>query len=171
MKKSLNEQIGRMKQMMNLKEDDSQNMVMLQQDTEEFNEKVGEDLTPEQFKEIICTDPEDIELPSDITNEEKEKLDQVKEKLKTATFPQLIEVKKQLKELKRKAKQTTEQVAETALVSILGVSMPPAFAIAIGGIIFIMVLSFLGRLFKFKKTTTYYCDGTRSRGLFGLLRW
>ena len=83
MKKSLNEQIGRMKQMMNLKEDDSQKMMMLQQDTEEFNEKVGEDLTPEQFKEIICTDPEDIELPSDITNEEKEKLDQVKEKLKT----------------------------------------------------------------------------------------
>jgi hypothetical protein len=48
--------------------------------------------------------------------------------------------------------------------------MNPGVAIALGLVLFVVVLSFLGRMFRTKRTT-YFCDGTRSRGLFGLLRW
>jgi hypothetical protein len=165
MKQTLNEEIGRIKSMMNLNEDESQ--VMLQQDTQDFNQKVDEDLTPEEYKEVICSDPETIELPN-IGNEEMQKVSELKEKMKTASFAELMQLKRQLKELKRQ--QQTEQVAAPAVVTLLGVSMNPGVAIAIGLVVFVLVLSFLGRLLRNKKTT-YFCDGTRSRGLFGLLRW
>jgi len=166
MKQTLNEEIGRIKSMMNLNEDESQ--AMLQQDTEEFNQKVGENLTPEEYKEVICSDPDNLELPN-IGNEEMQKVSELKEKMKTASFDELMQLKRQLKELKRQ--QQNEQVAGPAVITLLGVSMPPAFAMVIGGIVFIMILSFLSKFIRFNKKTTYYCDGTRSRGLFGLLRW
>jgi hypothetical protein len=166
MKQTLNEEIGRIKSMMNLNEDESQ--AMLQQDTEEFNQKVGEDLTPEEYKEVICSDPDNLELPN-IGNEEMQKVSELKEKMKTASFDELMQLKRQLKELKRQ--QQNEQVAGPAVITLLGISMPPAFAMVIGGIVFIMILSFLSKFIRFNKKTTYYCDGTRSRGLFGLLRW
>jgi hypothetical protein len=166
MKQTLNEEIGRIKSMMNLNEDESQ--AMLQQDTEEFNQKVGEDLTPEEYKEVICSNPDNLELPN-IGNEEMQKVSELKEKMKTASFDELMQLKRQLKELKRQ--QQNEQVAGPAVITLLGVSMPPAFAMVIGGIVFIMILSFLSKFIRFNKKTTYYCDGTRSRGLFGLLRW
>ncbi len=166
MKQTLNEEIGRIKSMMNLNEDESQ--AMLQQDTEEFNQKVGENLTPEEYKEVICSDPDNLELPN-IGNEEMQKVSELKEKMKTSSFDELMQLKRQLKELKRQ--QQNEQVAGPAVITLLGVSMPPAFAMVIGGIVFIMILSFLSKFIRFNKKTTYYCDGTRSRGLFGLLRW
>jgi hypothetical protein len=166
MKQTLNEQVARIKMMMNLNEDDSQAMLM--QYTQEFNEKVDEDLTPEEFKEVMCTDPDSIELPQDITSEQKQTVDQLKQKMKTASFAELLQAKRQLKELKRQ--QQNEQVAEAGLISFLGVSMPPAFAMAIGGVMFIMLLTVLSRFFKFTRTETYWCDGKKSR-LFGLLRW
>jgi hypothetical protein len=166
MKQTLNEEIGRIKSMMNLNEDESQ--AMLQQDTEEFNQKVGEDLTPEEYKEVTCSDPDNLELPN-IGNEEMQKVSELREKMKTASFDELMQLKRQLKELKRQ--QQNEQVAGPAVITLLGVSMPPAFAMVIGGIVFIMILSFLSKFIRFNKKTTYYCDGTRSRGLFGLLRW
>jgi hypothetical protein len=165
MKQTLNEEIGRIKSMMNLNEDESQ--AMLQQDTQDFNQKVDEDLTPEEYKEVICSDPETIELPN-IGNEEMQKVSELKEKMKTASFAELMQLKRQLKELKRQ--QQTEQVAAPAVVTLLGVSMNPGVAIAVGLVVFVLVLSFLGRLLR-NKRTTYFCDGTRSRGLFGLLRW
>ena len=165
MKQTLNEEIGRIKSMMNLNEDESQ--AMLQQDTEEFNQKVGEDLTPEEYKEVTCSDPDNLELPN-IGNEEMQKVSELKEKMKTASFAELMQLKRQLKELKRQ--QQTEQVAAPAVVTLLGVSMNPGVAIAVGLVVFVLVLSFLGRLLR-NKRTTYFCDGTRSRGLFGLLRW
>jgi len=154
-----------------LKEDD-QKMQMLQQETQEFNDKVGEDLSPEEYKELTCLTPDDIdsELPANISNEEKQKLEQIKERMKTASFSELMQMKKQLKELKRQSKQQMEQAAETALVSLLGVSVPPAFAMVIGGILFLIVLSFLSKLLGIRKTETYWCDGKKSH-LFGLLRW
>ena len=167
MKQTLNEQVARIKAMMSLNEDDSQTMAMLQQETQEFNQKVDEDLTPEEFKELTCSDPDDMELPN-IGEEEKQKVMELKEKMKTATFAELMQLKKQLKELKRQ--QQNEQVAGPAVISLLGVSMPPAFAMVIGGIIFIMILSFLSKFIRFNRTTTYWCDGKKSR-LFGLLRW
>lgn len=165
MKQTFNEEIGRIKSMMNLNEDESQ--AMLQQDTQDFNQKVDEDLTPEEYKEVICSDPETIELPN-IGNEEMQKVSELKEKMKTASFAELMQLKRQLKELKRQ--QQTEQVAAPAVVTLLGVSMNPGVAIAVGLVVFVLVLSFLGRLLR-NKRTTYFCDGTRSRGLFGLLRW
>ena len=152
--------------MMNLNEDESQ--AMLQQDTQDFNQKVDEDLTPEEYKEVICSDPETIELPN-IGNEEMQKVSELKEKMKTASFAELMQLKRQLRELK-KQQQQTEQVAAPAVVTLLGVSMNPGVAIAVGLVVFVLVLSFLGRLLR-NKRTTYFCDGTRSRGLFGLLRW
>lgn len=149
---------------------DDQTMEMLQQDTEEFNEKIDEDLTPEEYKAIVCLEPTDVPLPKNITDEQKQKLEELKNKMKTASFSELMQMKKQLKELRKQSKQQMEQAAP-ALVTLLGVSMPPAFAMVIGGIAFIMILSFLGRLLNIKKTKTYFCDGTQSRGLFGLLRW
>jgi hypothetical protein len=152
--------------MMNLKEDDSQ--AMLIQYAQEFNEKVDEDLTPEEFKEVMCSNPDDLELPQDITGEQKQTVDQLKQKMKTASFAELIQAKRQLKELKRQ--QQNEQVAGPAVITLLGISMPPAFAMVIGGIIFIMLLTILSRFFKFTRRETYWCDGKKSR-LFGLLRW
>lgn len=165
MKQSLNEQVARIKTMMNLHEDDAQ--ALLQQDTIDFNEKVGEDLTPEEYKEVICSDAEELELPN-LEQEQKQVVEQIKEKMKTASFAELIELKMKLKELKKQ--QQNEQVAAPAAITLLGISVNPGVAIAIGFVLFVLVLSFLGRLFRTKRTT-YYCDGTRSRGLFGLLRW
>jgi len=167
MKQTLNEQVARIKAMMSLNEDDSQTMAMLQQETEEFNQKVDEDLTPEEYKELTCSDPDDADMPN-IGEDEKQKISELKEKMRTATFAELMQAKKQLKELKRQ--QQNEQVAGPAVISLLGVSMPPAFAMVIGGIIFIMILSFLSKFIRFNKTTTYWCDGKKSR-LFGLFRW
>jgi multidrug efflux pump subunit AcrA (membrane-fusion protein) len=166
MKQTLNEQVARIKAMMNLNEDDSQ--AMLQQDTLEFNQQVDEDLTPEEFKEVMCSDPNEIELPQELGNEEKQKAEEFRAAASKASLAELKAAKQQIKQLKRQ--QQDEQVAAPALVTILGVSMNPGVAIAVGVVLFALVLSFLSKLFR-TRTTTYYCDGTRSRGLFGLLRW
>ena len=150
---------------------EDQKMMMLQQATQEFNEKVGEDLTPEEFQAVICSDPENLDLPTNIPAEQQQTVDKVKAKALTATLPELIAAKNQLKALKKQSKQQQSEQAAPALISVLGISMPPGFAIAIGGLIFVMILSCLGRFFRFRKTTTYFCDGTRTHGLFGLLRW
>ena len=170
MKQTLNEQIGRIKTMMNLNEDDSQSMVMLQQDTQEFNQKVDEDLTIEEYEGIICLETDNIDLPINISNEDQQKVMELKEKMKMASFSELMQLKRQLKELKKQSKLQSEQVAAPAVVTLLGVSMNPGVAIAVGVILFALVLSFLGKLLR-RKRTTYFCDGTKSRGLFGLLRW
>ena len=150
---------------------EDQKMMMLQQATQEFNEKVGEDLTPEEFQAVICSDPENLDLPTNIPAEQQQTVDKVKAKALTATLPELIAAKNQLKALKKQSKQQQSEQAAPALISVLGISMPPGFAIAIGGLIFVMIISCLGRFFRFRKTTTYFCDGTRTHGLFGLLRW
>lgn len=167
MKKSLNEQIGRMKQMMNLKEDDSQ--AMLQQYTEEFNEKVDEDLTTDEFEEVACTNADSVEIPEEVdtTNEEKQKFDQFKQKLKTATIPELMQVKKQIKELRKQSKQQNEQAG--AMVTLLGVTMPHTFALIIGGLLLLMVLNILMSLtgVGLVKTITNWCTGRTTTG-YGL---
>ena len=170
MKQSLNEQVARIKTMMNLHEDESEKMAILQQATQEFNEKAEEDLTPDELQEVACSDPDTMEAPQEATNEQKQKLQEFKLKAKTASIAELKQVKKQLKELRMQSKQQQdEQVAETALVSFLGVSMPPAFAMVIGGIMLIIVLNFLLSLLgiHFVKTITYWCTGRRSTG-YGL---
>ncbi len=167
MKKSLNEQIGRMKQMMNLKEDDSQ--AMIQQYTEEFNEKVDEDLTTDEFEEVACTNADSVEIPEEVdtSNEEKQKFDQFKQKLKTATISQLMQVKKQIKELRKQSKQQNEQAG--AMVTLLGVTMPHTFALIIGGLLLLMVLNILMSLtgVGLVRTITNWCSGRTTTG-YGL---
>jgi hypothetical protein len=167
MKQSLNEQVARIKTMMNLHEDESEKMAMLQQATQEFNEKAEEDLTPDELQEVACSDPDTMEAPQEATNEQKQKLQEFKLKARTASIAELKQVKKQLR--MQSKQQQDEQVAETALVSFLGVSMPPAFAMVIGGIMLIIVLNFLLSLLgiHFVKTVTYWCTGRRSTG-YGL---
>lgn len=163
MKQNLNEQISRIKTMMNLNEDDSQ-MVMLQQASEEFNEKAEEDLTPDEFQEVVCTNPDSVEAPSDVTPEQKQKFEEFKLKAKTASIDELKQVKRQLKELRRQKKQQDEQIAGPAVITLLGVSMPPAFAMVIGGIMLIIVLNFLLRLINIRlvRTVTSWCTGRQS---------
>ena len=159
---------------MNIKEGNSQQMVMLQQATQEFNQMAEEDLTPDELQEVACADPDTMEAPQESTNEQKQMLLEFKKAVKTAKanrdIPGLKKVKNDLKEFKNKYKQTqNEQVAETALVSFLGVSMPPAFAMVIGGIMLIIVLNVLLSLFgiHFVKTITSWCTGRQTTG-YGL---
>jgi len=162
-KQTLNEQLSRIKSMMSLNEDDSQAMVMLQQATEEFNEKAEEDLTPEEFQDVVCTDPDTMDVPQDATNEQKQKLEEFKAKLKTASIAELKQAKKQLKQLRQ---QQNEQIAGPAVISVLGVTMPPAFAIAIGGILLIMILNMLLKLLNIHlvRTVTSFCTGRQRTG-------
>lgn len=164
MKQSLNEQLGRIKQMMNLNEDESQ--MMLQQATNEFNEKAEEDLTPDEFQEVVCSTPESIELPTEVTNEQKQKFEEFKAKAKTSSLAELKQVKRQLKELRKQSKQQNEQVG---MVTLLGVTMPHGFAIFISGIMLIMVLNILLKLFNIHlvRTVTDWCTGKRTTG-YGL---
>jgi hypothetical protein len=164
MRRPLNEQLARMKSMMIVKEE---SQAMLQQATQEFNEKAEEDLTPDELQEVACADPDTMEAPQEATNEQKQKLQEFKSKVKTASIAELKQVKKQLKELRMQSKQQqNEQVAGTALVSFLGVSMPPAFAMVIGGIMLIIVLNVLLSLFgiHFVKTITSWCTGRQTTG-------
>jgi hypothetical protein len=148
------------------------NQTMLQQETQKFNGAVGEDLTIEEYKELKCFSPDDIdsELPPTFDNDGKQKIMELKERMKRASFSELIQLKKQIKELKRQSKQQQNEQAYTGpLVTLLGISMPPAFAIGAYVFLFILALSFLQGLFHFGGGTDY-CDGKKSR-IFGLFRW
>ena len=86
MKQTLNEEISRIKSMMNLNEDESQQMAILQQATQEFNEKAEEDLTPEELQEVACADVDTMEAPQEASNEQKQKLEEFKVKVKTSSI-------------------------------------------------------------------------------------
>jgi len=163
MKQNLNEEISRIKTIMNLKEDDSQ-MMVLQQATEEFNEKAEEDLTPDEFQEVVCTNPDSVEVPSNTTPEQKQKFEEFKSKVKTATIDELKQVKRQLKDLRRQSKQ--QQNEQVGMVTLLGVTMPHGFALVIGGIMLIMVLNILLKLFNIHlvRTVTSWCTGRQTTG-------
>lgn len=166
MKQNLNEEIKRIKTIMNLREDDSQ-LAIMQQATEEFNEKAEEDLTPDEFQEVVCTDPDSVELPENTTPQEKQKVEEFKLKLKTASIDELKQVKRQLKDLRRQSKQ--QQNEQAGMVTLLGVTMPHGFALVIGGIMLIMVLNILLKLFNIHlvKTVTSWCTGRQTTG-YGL---
>lgn len=163
MKQNLNEQISRIKSIMNINEDESQ--AAMQQAAIEFNEKVDEDLTIEEFQEVACADPDTMDLPSDIGDQEKQKVEEFKTKLKTAKIPELLQAKKQLKELRRQSKQQQNEQAG-AMVTLLGVTMPQTFAFVIGGILLIMILNILLKLtgIHLVKTITSWCTGRQTTG-------
>ena len=170
MKKSLNEQIGRIKEMMNLNEDDSQDMEILQQETEQFNEKVDEDLTPEEYKEIVCMDentPIDMsELPPNTKEQDKKQIEELKNKMKQVTsIPELLKLKKQFKEFRKQ--QQNEQILSlpvgtaglgAANATFLGISMSPMAAVGASIVLGGLLLFLLGRLlFPRTRTKTIWC--------------
>ncbi len=170
MKKSLNEQIGRIKEMMNLNEDDSQDMEILQQETEQFNEKVDEDLTPEEYKEIVCMDenaPIDMsELPPNTKEQDKKQIEELKNKMKQVTsIPELMKLKKQFKEFRKQ--QQNEQILSLPVgtaglgatnATFLGISMSPMAAVGASIVLGGLLLFLLGRLlFPRTRTKTIWC--------------
>ncbi len=172
MKKTLNEEVARIKSIMNINEDASQAMAMLQQYTDEFNQEAEEDLTTEELQDVACAHPDSMEAPEEAGNEEKQKLEEFKARLKAAVKAKdiagLKEAKRQLKELKKQAKQQqNEQVG--AMVTVLGVTMPHTFALVIGGIMLLFVLNALLSIFNIHliQTVTSFCTG-RQRTSWGI---
>jgi len=171
MKRPLNEQLARMKAIMNIKEDDSQQMAVLQQATQEFNEKAEEDLTPEELQEVACTHPDSVELPAESTNEQKQMFVEFKMAVKTAVknrdIAGLKQAKKQLRELRRQSKQQQNEQAYTgALVTVIGISMPPAFAIGLYVFMVILILNGILSIFGIHivREITTWCTGRKSTG-------
>ncbi len=146
---------------------ENQQEMELQQITTEFNEKAEEDLDPEEFKEVVCADPDSMDVPQDTSNDDKKKFNEFKAKLKTASIADLKQAKRQLRELKRQGKQ--QQNEQATMVTLLGVTMPHGFALFISGIMLIMVLNILLKLFNIHlvRSITYWCTGRRSTG-FGI---
>jgi hypothetical protein len=166
MKQTLNEQVARIKLIMNLNEDDSQAMAMLQRETQEFNQKVGEDLTTEEYAEISCSEPnEGFALPEGSTEEDEKKVIMLKEKMRTASLSELMKLKKQFKVIEKQ--QQNEQILSipTGVAAIgaqnavfLGISMSPILAavcvLGLGG----LLLFLLGRLlFPRTRRETIWC--------------
>jgi hypothetical protein len=171
MKRPLNEQLARMKAIMNIKEDDSQQMAVLQQATQEFNEKADEDLTPEELQEVACTNPDSVELPAESTNEQKQMFVEFKMAVKTAVknrdITGLKQAKKQLRELRRQSKQQQNEQAYTGpLVTVIGISMPPAFAIGLYVFMVILILNGILSIFGIHivREITTWCTGRKSTG-------
>ena len=168
MKQTLNEQVSRIKSMMNINEDDSQ--AILQQATQEFNEKAEEDLTPDEFQEVACVQPDSLELPTDTTNENKQKFDEFKAKVKQMVAAKdiegLKEAKRQLKELRRKSKLQNEQAYTGPLVTLIGIQMPPAFAIGAYVFLFILILNGILSIFGIHviRNITHWCTGRTTVG-------
>ena len=95
--KTLNEQISRIKQIMNINEDESNMMALWQQDTEVFNQEADEDLTVEEYKAISCEAQSDEapsmelrpEIEQKIDQEGKGKISQIVQAIRKATPEQL----------------------------------------------------------------------------------
>jgi len=171
MRRPLNEQLARMKAIMNIKEDDSQ-MAMLQQATQEFNEKAEEDLTPDEFQEVVCVHPDSVELPENTPNDQKQTFEEFKAKVKQLVAAKditgLKQAKKQLRKLRRQSKkqQQNEQAYTGALVTVIGISMPPAFAIGLYVFMVILILNGILSIFGIHivREITTWCTGRRSTG-------
>ena len=148
--------------------------IVLQQATQEFNEKAEEDLTPDELQEVACTSPDSVELPTDANNEQKQKFEEfkakVKQMVKAKDIAGLKQAKRQLKELKNQSKQQQNEQAFTGTIyTILGIQMPLGFVIFLYGFLLLLILNGLLSLFGIHliKTITYWCTGRRSSG-FGV---
>ncbi len=90
--KTLNEQISRIKQIMNIQENEGDMMALLQQDTEAFNQEADEDLSVEEYREMSCQAQSEFEpgIESEVTGnldqEGKSKLAQIIEKMEERLF-------------------------------------------------------------------------------------
>ena len=114
-----------------------------------FNQKVGENISSEDFKNILgCTNPDapvDVNLssvPKEEQGEAKQKIDELQEKMKSSSFSELMKLKRQFKDFRKQERQQNEQVMSTAV--FMGVAMPPAVAavatFALGGLLLFFII-------------------------------
>jgi hypothetical protein len=132
--------------------------MIIQQETEQFNQKTGERLSSEQYESVMgCTNPNQ-EPVLNVDQKGKQDIATLRQKMKTASFQELLELKKQLKELKKQKQDMAEQVPAPAVITLLGVSMSPAVAIVAGVGLLWLCLFLLGRLLHPRTTVrTYTC--------------
>jgi len=156
--RTLNEQISRIKQIMNINENEGEGgmMALLQQDTEAFNQEADEDLTVEEYREMSCQAQSEFEpgMESEVTGnldqEGKSKLAQIIEKMKRATPEQLKEEKRKLKQALASKNATDMQEQGFLTIMVFGVPLGWALFLAVAAYIlasFIhyMIKSFLNR--------------------------
>jgi hypothetical protein len=114
-----------------------------------FNQKVGENISSEDFQNILgCTNPNapvDVNLssvPKEEQGEAKQKINELQEKMKSASLSELIKLKRQFKDFRKQERQQNEQVMSTAV--FMGVAMPPAVAavatFALGGLLLFFII-------------------------------
>ena len=150
--KTLNEQISRIKQIMNINEDESNMMALWQQDTEAFNQEADEDLTVEEYKAISCEAQSDDapsmelgpEIEQKIDQEGKGKISQIVEAMKRANLEQLKAEKRKIKEAmasKNKGEMSEQGVLATTMV--FGVSLGWALFLAIAAYILANILYYI----------------------------
>ena len=153
--KTLNEQISRIKQIMNIHENEGEMMALLQQDTEAFNQEAEEDLSVEEYREMSCQTQSEFEpgMESEVTGnldqEGKSKLAQIIEKMKRAT-PEQLEEKRKLKQALASKNATDMQEQGFLTIIVFGVPLGWALFLAVAAYIlasFIhyMIKSFLNR--------------------------
>jgi hypothetical protein len=121
-----------------------------------FNQKVGENISSDDFKNILgCTNPNDpvdvnlSSIPKEEQGEAKQKIDELQEKMKSASFSELMKLKRQFKDFRKQERranrQQNEQVISTAV--FMGVAMPPAVAavatFALGGLLIFLIIKML----------------------------
>jgi hypothetical protein len=157
--KTLNEQISRIKQIMNINEDESNMMALWQQDTEVFNQEADEDLTVEEYKAISCEAQSDEapsmelgpEIEQKIDQEGKGKISQIVQAIRKATPEQLKEEKRKIKEaMASKNKGEVSEQGVLATTMVFGVSLGWALFLAIAAyilanILYYIIKSFLNR--------------------------
>jgi hypothetical protein len=137
--------------------------MIIQQETEQFNQKTGERLTPEQYESVMgCTNPNQ-EPALNVDQKGKQDIATLRQKMKTATLPELLQLKKQLRDLKKQKPQqnvqqqdVAEQIPAPAVITLLGVSMSPAVAIVAGVGLLWLCLFLLGRLLHPRTTVRRY---------------
>ena len=137
--------------------------IEIQQMTSDFNQKVGENLAPDDFENMVaCTNPDqpvEVDLssiPADEKAEAQQKVNQLQEKMKTASLKDLMQLRKQFREYKKQQRQQNEQIlsiptagaigaGQTAM--FLGVTMSPllafACAMALGGLLLFLITRLL----------------------------
>ena len=132
--------------------------------TNEFNQQTGEQLTSQQYNDIMggCVKDQPIKTTS---SSDEQTINQLKERMKGASLRELLQLRKQFRQIKRDYKKggMNEQAGVTS-VTLLGITMNPAVAIvaSIGLIVFLLWL--IGRIINPRvKTYSFECGRSAIR--------
>lgn len=114
-----------------------------------FNQKVGENISTEDFQNILaCTNPNDPidvnlnSIPKEEQGEARQKIGELQDKMKSASLSELMKLKRQFKDFRKQERQQNEQILSTAV--FMSVAMPPAVAavatFALGGLLIFFII-------------------------------